>query len=183
MKRKIDFQDGGHLGFLIRRILTIFDLQVIPMLPTKFQVSWPFGSGDATNRFQDGNHGSSLGFLTGTILTIFDLQVSLMLPTKFQVSWPFGSGEEVKNRLSRWRQQSNRNNFSYFFLFTSLPHASYQVSSQLTLRFRRRSKKQIFKMAAMAVILDFQSKRFFLFLIYKLSQCFFPSFESIVLGV
>ena len=40
-KRKIDFQDGrhgGHLGFLIGTILATFDLQVTPMLPTKFQV-------------------------------------------------------------------------------------------------------------------------------------------------
>ena len=37
----IDFQDGGHgghLGFLIRTILAIFDLQVTLMLPTKFRV-------------------------------------------------------------------------------------------------------------------------------------------------
>ena len=36
---KIDFQDGslsGHLGFYIGTILAIFDLQVAPMLPTKF---------------------------------------------------------------------------------------------------------------------------------------------------
>ena len=33
-------------------ILAIFDLQVIPMLPTKFGVNWPFGSGEeAKNRF------------------------------------------------------------------------------------------------------------------------------------
>ena len=33
-------------------ILAIFDLQVTPMLPTKFQVSWPFGSGEeAKSRF------------------------------------------------------------------------------------------------------------------------------------
>ena len=34
---KIDFQDGchgGHLGFLMGRILAIFDLQVTLMLPT-----------------------------------------------------------------------------------------------------------------------------------------------------
>ena len=37
-KRKIDFQDGGHLGFLIGTILAIFDLQVTPMLPTKYEV-------------------------------------------------------------------------------------------------------------------------------------------------
>ena len=53
-RRKIDFQDGchgGHLGFLIRMILAIFDLQVTPMFPNKFRVNWPFGSGKANNRF------------------------------------------------------------------------------------------------------------------------------------
>ena len=47
---QIDFQDGRHdLGFLIRMILAIFDLQVTPMLPI-FRVDWPFGSGeDAKN--------------------------------------------------------------------------------------------------------------------------------------
>ena len=45
-KRKIDFQDGGHggdLGFPIATILATFDLQIIPMIPSKFGVSWPFG--------------------------------------------------------------------------------------------------------------------------------------------
>ena len=40
-KLNIDFQDGshrGHLGFLIRTILAIFDLQITLMLPTKFRV-------------------------------------------------------------------------------------------------------------------------------------------------
>ena len=51
-KRKIDFQDGRHLGYLTGRILAIFDLQVPPVLPTKFQVNCPFGSGGETkNRF------------------------------------------------------------------------------------------------------------------------------------
>ena len=53
-KRKIDFQDGGHgshLGFLIGMILATFYLQVTPMLPSKFGVIWPFGSGEAKNRF------------------------------------------------------------------------------------------------------------------------------------
>ena len=39
---KIDFQDGchgGQLGFLIRTILAVFDLQVTPMLPAKFQIN------------------------------------------------------------------------------------------------------------------------------------------------
>ena len=51
-KRKIDFQDGGHLGFPISAILAIFDLKVTLMLPSKFGVNWPFGSGEeAKNRF------------------------------------------------------------------------------------------------------------------------------------
>ena len=54
-KRKIDFQDGGHGGhiaFPIGTILAIFYLQVTPMLPSKFGVNWPIGSGEeAKNRF------------------------------------------------------------------------------------------------------------------------------------
>ena len=41
-KRKIGFQDGDHLRF-------IYDLQVTPMLPTKFQV-WPFDSGEKVKK-------------------------------------------------------------------------------------------------------------------------------------
>ena len=52
VRQKIDFQDGGHLGFLIRKILAIYDLLVIQMLPTKFQANWSFGSGkEVKNRF------------------------------------------------------------------------------------------------------------------------------------
>ena len=53
-KQKIDFQDGSHgahPGFTIGMILAIFDLQVTPMLPSKFGVNWPFGSGEGKNRF------------------------------------------------------------------------------------------------------------------------------------
>ena len=54
-KQKIDFQNGhqcGHLEFQIGTILAIFDLQVTPMLPTKFRVSWLFSSGvELKNRF------------------------------------------------------------------------------------------------------------------------------------
>ena len=45
------------------------------MLPTKFQVNWPFGSGEEAN------------FQIGMILAIFYLQVTPMLPTKFRVDW------------------------------------------------------------------------------------------------
>ena len=45
-KHKIELQDGGHLGFPTGIILAIFDLQIIMMLPTRFQVNRPFGSGE-----------------------------------------------------------------------------------------------------------------------------------------
>ena len=51
-KFKIYFQNGSHLGFSIRKILSIFDLQVTAILPTKFKVNWPFSSGEEVqNRF------------------------------------------------------------------------------------------------------------------------------------
>ena len=39
-----DFQDGGHLGFPIRKIIATFDLQVTSILPMKFHVNWRFDS-------------------------------------------------------------------------------------------------------------------------------------------
>ena len=58
------------------------------MPPTKFQVNWPFGSGEEAKKISK-----------RTILAIFDLQVTPMLPTKFQISWPLSPGEEAKNRF------------------------------------------------------------------------------------
>ena len=42
------WRNGGHLGFLIRKILAIFDT---PILPNKFQFNWSFSSEEAKNRF------------------------------------------------------------------------------------------------------------------------------------
>ena len=53
-KFKIDFQDGNcdYVVFHIGTILTFFDLQIVSMILTKFQVSWSVGSGEeAKNRF------------------------------------------------------------------------------------------------------------------------------------
>ena len=131
---QLAFWYGGHLGFLIGPIWAIFDLQVSLMLPTKFRVNWSIGSGEvAENRFLRWPQ-----FPIGKISANFDLQVTTMLPTKFRSNWLFGSGEEAKNRFSRWPSwrpscTSDRNDFSFFFFFlsTSHPDASYQVSSQL----------------------------------------------------
>ena len=100
-----------HLGFPIGMIFVICHLQVAPMLPTNFQVNWPFDSGEeAKNRFSRRR----------TILDIFYLQVTPILPTKFQVNFSFGSGEEAKNRFSRWPLWRpswifDRHDFSSFF--------------------------------------------------------------------
>ena len=59
-------------------ILFITDLQDTPMLPIKFQVYWPFSSGELKIDFKDGSH---LGFPIGSILAIVDVQAMLMLPT------------------------------------------------------------------------------------------------------
>ena len=48
---KKDFQDGGHHGFLIKKILAIFDLQIALILPTKFPGNWHFGSGEVKDTF------------------------------------------------------------------------------------------------------------------------------------
>ena len=40
---------GGHLGFAMRRFY-FFCLQVNLMLPSKFRVIWPFGSGEEVKK-------------------------------------------------------------------------------------------------------------------------------------
>ena len=73
-KRKIDFQDGGHGGYLglrIGSILAIFALQNTPKLHTvSSQLAFWFGRKGEFD-FQDSNHGGPLGYLIGMILTIF----------------------------------------------------------------------------------------------------------------
>ena len=45
-QHEFSYEFDGHLGFPIGTILAIFDLTVTPMLPSKFGVNWPFGSGE-----------------------------------------------------------------------------------------------------------------------------------------
>ena len=122
-KLKTDFKDSGHgrhLGFLIGTNSAILNVQTL-MLSTKFQVNWPFRSGEeAKNRldFQDGSHRGHLRFLIRSILAMFDLQVLPGLK-------PVGSGKEVKNRFSRWRSWrtswfSDRNDLTIFDLLVTL---------------------------------------------------------------
>ena len=111
-----------------RNILAIFDLQVTPMLPTKFQVNWPFGTGEeAINRFQDGRHGGHLGFPVGTVLSYFwstcHPDASYLVSSR-----RLGSGGEAKNRFSRWPPSwiSDCNNLAFVDL---------QVTPMLPIKF------------------------------------------------
>ena len=160
-------------------ILATIDLQVTSILPMNFEsIALSVQEKKFKTDFQDGRHGRNLEFPFATIWAIFYLQVTPRLPTKFRVKWPFSS-EEGKNRFSRWPPSwiSNWNDLT-ICISTSHPNASYQFSNQLALWFRKISDKKSFKMAAMVVILDFRSKQFKLFKIYKSPKCFLPSFVS-----
>ena len=87
-----------------------------------------------------------------------------MLPTKFE-----SIGLSVQKKKGKTDFQDGRHlgfpigTILAIFISTSHPDASYQFSNQLALWFRKISKKTSFKRAAMAAILDFQSKQFKLF--------------------
>ena len=125
-KRKKDFQDGcngGLLRLLIGTILTFFDVQVTPKLPTQVQVNWHSGSGEEVkNRFlrwppwwpswiSDGNNFN------------FFLSTSHLSQLAFQFRRNFQDG-----------RRGVRFGFSIetilaIFLSSCHPDASYQVSS------------------------------------------------------
>ena len=147
-KLKIDFKDGGHgenLGFLIGTILATFDVQVTPCFLASFNsIDLLIHTKKRKIDFQEPPWRPSW-VSDRNELSYFYIQSTPMLPIKFQVSWPFESEEDTKNMFSRWPPQqtswiSDRKDFSYI-LFTNHLDASYKVSSQLDLRFRRRSEK------------------------------------------
>ena len=77
---------------------------------------------------------------------------------------------------------SDQNDFSYF-CSTSHPDASYQVSSQLAFRFRRRSEKIDFQDGHHGGHLGFPIGTILAILIYKSLRCFLPSFMSVGLSI
>ena len=75
---------------------SLFDLQVTPMIPTMFQIKWPFVQEKKQKLdFQDGHHGSHLGFLIGMILAVFYLKVHI--ERKSHRIWPIWKAIPVKN--------------------------------------------------------------------------------------
>ena len=85
-KFQIHFQDSGssgHVGFLIRTILAIFD-------QTSFK---SFGLSIQEKYFKiDFQNGGNLVFLIGMLLAISNPQVTPVLHIKVLVIWPFDSG-------------------------------------------------------------------------------------------
>ena len=61
------------LDYRSERVLAVFGLRVTLVLPTKIQVSWPYGSREEAK-----------------------IYVTPMLTTKYQVNWPYSSVEEAK---------------------------------------------------------------------------------------
>ena len=121
-----------------------FDLLVTPMFPIKFQDNWTFISVEKKQKkiFKMAAMPAILDFPLEQIQLFFLSTSHPTLPTKFQVNWPFVSREEAKNRFSRWWpwQPSlvlDQNDFNYFCSIRH-PNVSYQVSSQLAFRFKRR---------------------------------------------
>ena len=82
-KFKIDLQDSSHLRVLIETILAFFfNLQVTPILPTKFRVRWTFRPGEVVqNTFLKWPPWPASWISDQKDLAIFDLQVTAILPT------------------------------------------------------------------------------------------------------
>ena len=76
--------------FLSQRFELFFLLQVIPMLPTKFRVNWPFSSEEEEKkRF---SRWPPSWIFDWNDFSYFYIYI-MMLPTNFQINWPFGSGK------------------------------------------------------------------------------------------
>ena len=104
--------------------------------PTKFWVSWPFGSGDERQyRFSRWPPWRPSWVSDQNDFSYFDPKATQILPTKFRVNRLFSSGEEAQNRFARVFPIGT--NFSYFWSASCLD-TSYQASSLLVFRFRRR---------------------------------------------
>ena len=157
-------QDGSHLGFPIRMILAIVDLQVTSILPMNFEpIALSVQDKKLKTDFQDGRHGCNLGFPIAMIWAIFYLQVAPIFPPSFE---SIGLSAEKKGKID-FQDGCHLGipigTILAIFISTSHPDASYQFSNQLALWFRKISEKKSFKMAAMAATLDFRSKQFKLF--------------------
>ena len=129
------------------------------MLSVKFQDNWPFISEEAKSRFLRCrqwrpswiSHRGNISTFLSTSHPDASGQVSSQLVFRFRKrKIDFQDGGHLAFRIETILDICS----------TRHPDASYQISSQLAFQFRRRNEKTIFKIAAMATILDFRSERF-----------------------
>ena len=100
--------------------------------------------------FQDSDHSGHLGFPIGTILSILFIYKS---PQGFLPSIEsIGLSVQEKKRKIDFQNGSHGGHLGFqigtILAVSDLRHASYKVLSQLPFKFRRRSERQTFKMAA-----------------------------------
>ena len=139
-----------------------FSISKSPCHPNAFHQVWANPSGaEWFEDFQAGHHGGALGYWNETILAILNLYTALMPPIKFQFNPTYGLnrlGGDVVLRFSRWpiwlpSWILEQNDFSNSNSPCGL-NTSHQVWALSDLGFRSRCSFKIFKMAAMAAILD-----------------------------
>ena len=90
-------------------IFAISNIQATPLLPTKFQVNWPFGSGEKVKKRFSRCRPWRPSWISGRNDFSFFLiyKFAPMLPTKFQVHWPFDSGAEGKKKKEKIDSQDS----------------------------------------------------------------------------
>ena len=122
-KRKTDFQDDRHLGFLIKMILAISDLHPVASYQFSSQLAlWIRKRSKKKKKkkeFQDGHHDSYFGFLIGKILSVFDQHVTPMLPTKFRVNWPSVQEQKRKRDFASGLLDFRSEQFKLFLIYKS----------------------------------------------------------------
>ena len=149
-------------------ILANFDLQVIPILSIKYWFDRLFGSEMMFKPdFQNGRRGSDLGYPIETILlNLIHNSPQYVLSSFKSLGLQFrrNLGYIFKTGLRRSSYISDRNDFSNSLIYMS---PWYSLTTFKSFGFsvqEKKNSKQISKMAAEEVILDFRLERFLLFL-------------------
>ena len=112
--------------------------------------------------FQDGCHGGHLGYQNGTILAILNLHAAQMCSTKFPLQPTYATGTDNKWRISRWPPW--RPSWIWFWwkcpeckkLLTDIRMRDGPWSTDNSISWQLK----IFKMAAVAAIVDIVTKWF-----------------------
>ena len=98
-----------------------------------FRVNGSFYSEEVQNRFSRWQLWQPSRFLIGGFKLFFLSKDTSMILTKFPVNWPFGSGEEAMAAICGFPIGTILA-FFFFFLSTSHPYASYQISNGLSVQ-------------------------------------------------